>query len=80
VVLTDIYAASELPIEGISGKAVSERIKEINPCKKVDFVVKDSLIEHLLKILKPRDLVIMLGAGDITKISDGLAQELAKKN
>lgn len=76
VIITDIYAASEPPIEGVSGRNICERIKRRSPEKTVHFLPKQEIVEHILGIIKPNDLVIILGAGDIVKTGDELAQRL----
>jgi UDP-N-acetylmuramate--alanine ligase len=76
VIVTDIYAASEPPIEGITGMSIYERIKGHTPGKQLLFLPKPEIINHVLKILEPGDLVITLGAGDITKICDELVERL----
>jgi len=77
LIITDIYPAGESPIEGINGRSVYDKIKEYAPDKEALFLPKDEILAHILKIIKPRDLVITLGAGDIVKISDELAQRLS---
>lgn len=78
IIVTDIYSASELPLEGISGAFLAERIKENMPDKQVYYSLKDLISGHILRIIKPGDLVITLGAGDITKTCDDLAEQLRK--
>lgn len=76
VVITDIYAASEPPIPGISGQTIYEKVKERSPQKEVVFIPKGGIVMHVLEILKPGDVVVTLGAGDITKIGDELVEKL----
>jgi UDP-N-acetylmuramate--alanine ligase len=78
VILTDIYAASEPPIPGISGYGLYERLKKLSPDKPAVFLPKEKILEHILNIARPDDLIITLGAGDIVKISDELAASLKK--
>jgi len=80
VIVTDIYPANEPPLEGISGRAVYDKIKERTPDKQIYFLPKAEIAAHILKIVRPDDLVITLGAGDITKISDELAQRFKNKD
>ena len=80
VVVTDIYPASEPPIEGINGRAVFNKIKEDAANKDAIFLAKEEIVTHLLEIIKPDDTVIMLGAGDIVKICDDLVEELKRQN
>ena len=72
--VTDIYAAGESPIEGISAEKIVEKIQK-NSKKSAAYVPKDQMIPYLKKTVQQDDLVLFLGAGDITKISD----EFAKK-
>jgi UDP-N-acetylmuramate--alanine ligase len=78
VIITDIYSAGESPQEGITARALCNRIKEDAPGKTISFLPKEEIIENILKIISPGDLVITLGAGDITKISDELAAKLKR--
>jgi UDP-N-acetylmuramate--alanine ligase len=79
LIITDIYAASESPIEGVSAEILCDRIREVDKDKEVHFVPKDKIVEHILKIILPRDLVITLGAGDIVRVGDELAKRLKDK-
>jgi UDP-N-acetylmuramate--alanine ligase len=76
IIVTDIYAASEQPIEGVNAKSILDKIKKRLPDKEVHFVPKAEILEHVLKAIKHNDLVITLGAGDIVKVSDELAERL----
>lgn len=76
VLITDIYAASEQPLEGVTASCLCDKMKEYYPDKYIKFLSKDKLVPHILSIIKPLDLVITLGAGDITKTCDELAEEL----
>jgi len=67
VLLYKIYPARELPIQGITSKALSEAIKYDGVDSK-DFDDFDNLFFELLKIAKKDDIVLILGAGDIDKI------------
>ncbi|MBM3251711.1 MAG: UDP-N-acetylmuramate--L-alanine ligase [Candidatus Omnitrophica bacterium] len=79
LIITDIYAASEKPLPGITGKTLYDRIKLVNT-KEVNFLPKKDIVAHLLKIAKPGDLIMTLGAGDIGNLSDELLQRLKKTN
>lgn len=79
IVITDIYSASELPIDGINGMAVQQRIKEYFPDKEAIFLPKGEIVRYILNEIRPDDLVVTLGAGDIVKISDELAEGLKNK-
>jgi UDP-N-acetylmuramate--alanine ligase len=63
--ITEIYPASEKPIEGISALALFEEIKN-HGYREVFYVEnKEDIPETIVGNLKEGDLVIFLGAGDI---------------
>ncbi len=76
LIVTEIYPASELPIEGINSEFLCEKIKTYNPKKKVVFMPKAQVKAHLLDSIRPGDLVLTLGAGDIIKICDEMVEAL----
>jgi len=76
VVLTDIYAASETPIPGVTAQCIYDKIKQRHPGKEIVLLPKEQIAQHILTVMKPRDLVITLGAGDIVKVSESLAESL----
>lgn len=80
IVITDIYPASEPPIEGITGEYLSKRLKERLSNKKVYFFSKEKLAESILNIIRPNDLIVTLGAGDILKVNDELVKILKSQS
>ncbi|MDD4941602.1 MAG: UDP-N-acetylmuramate--L-alanine ligase [Candidatus Omnitrophica bacterium] len=78
VVLTDIYPASEPPVPGVDAGLVASAIRGYAPDKPVDVVPKHELMGYVRRIITSGDIVLMLGAGDITRISDELAVELSR--
>jgi UDP-N-acetylmuramate--alanine ligase len=79
IVLTDIYAASEAPIPGITGMSVFEEVKANDPNKQVEFLPKDAIADYLFSMISPGDVVVVFGAGDIVKVSDELAARLSDR-
>ncbi len=76
VYLLDIYPAGESPIDGINSKVLSENIKKFsNNCIYVDNI--DNLKQILLEQTKDGDLVITMGAGDVTKLSYQLGSNVS---
>lgn len=71
VIVTEIYSAHDPPIPGISHELVLQEIKDASttPCS---HVLRAGLPKFLETFLKPGDLCITLGAGDITKLSHEL--------
>ena len=79
VLVTEIYAASEIPLAGVSGRAVYEGIRASgHPA--VHFVEeKGALADTILEHLQEGDLVLTLGAGDIWKTGEDLLARLNGK-
>ncbi len=71
VIASDIHSAGEKAIEGIDGKKLAEEIKKKRP---VQFLAKEEL-GCIWQYLLPNDVVITLGAGDITKLGRKLCEE-----
>lgn len=66
--ITEVYSAAEPPIPGINGEALFNRIKELghSNCHYVSNV--SDLAEKIIPFLNERDLVITMGAGNITSV------------
>jgi UDP-N-acetylmuramate--alanine ligase len=80
LVVTDIYAAGEKAIPGISGEVLYEGIKK-HGHKDVTFIPdREKIIEHMLSILKEGDLMITLGAGDVWKLGEQIVERLKLRN
>jgi UDP-N-acetylmuramate--L-alanine ligase/undecaprenyldiphospho-muramoylpentapeptide beta-N-acetylglucosaminyltransferase/UDP-N-acetylenolpyruvoylglucosamine reductase len=74
LVLTDVYAASEPAIEGISGRTIFEAVKASGHSG-VEFEPELSHVaDRLLATARPGDVIAILGAGDIYKVADEVAR------
>ena len=70
VLLTDIYAASEEPIEGITAQALAEDIERFGH-RNVHYIgAIEEGAKAIAAVVQPGDLVLTLGAGSIWKVSD----------
>ena len=78
LIITDIYPASELPIPEVTAENLVKKIKDDFPRKRVHFVLKENIVEHIVKIIRPNDIVITLGAGDIVKTCEELVERIRK--
>jgi UDP-N-acetylmuramate--alanine ligase len=80
VVLTDIYAAGEAPIPGVSIERLLELTRARVPGRSVRLErAVAGLAERLAEGTCPGDLVITLGAGSITRVSHELAAILGAR-
>jgi UDP-N-acetylmuramate--alanine ligase len=79
--ITDIYAASEDPIEGVTSEALTSAIKRFGH-KEVSYIGGLENAATLLRdYVQPGDLVVTLGAGTVNRVSDqlvGLLKEQAQ--
>ena len=75
LILTDIYGACESPIAGISSEVLCDRIKQLTS-RQALYLNKEKILEHVIQNLRPGDLILTLGAGDIGRISDELVERL----
>ena len=77
--LTDIYPAGEHSIEGITSKALFQGIKEHGHKSVVHVSDFEGVIKHLLNEVRPGDVVLTLGAGDIWRVGTKLMQRLKER-
>jgi len=76
--ITEVYSANEEKIPKISGRLIVKRIKEKFDSD-VRFVSKKSDVPKLLlPALRPGDMVITMGAGDIHTVAKELSAQLKK--
>lgn len=75
VILTDIYAASEDPIEGVSSRLILDKVSNQHK----SYVPLEELAEVLLQKAEKGDIILMMGAGNIWRHSVKLAQMLEEK-
>lgn len=73
VVFMDVYGAGEEPIPGVSGKLLADAVCRSFPGRPVAFFPhRDEIINFTRSILKPGDLLITMGAGDVTDVGPEL--------
>jgi len=74
--LTDIYSAGEKPIPGISSSLILESF----PADKRETVTlssdRNAIIKEVIKSLRPRDVLVTLGAGDVYKIGEEILKKI----
>jgi UDP-N-acetylmuramate--alanine ligase len=80
VVLTDIYAASEEPLPGITVEALAASINTSRATPATVVPSVNDVPKALADIAQPGDLVITLGAGSIGGIARRLVEELEKRH
>src|SRR5712675_345504 len=73
VVLMDIYAAGEPPIPGITGQALADAIREAGHKSVVFHSSMQKGIEELLRVARPGDAILTIGAGNVSRAPGELA-------
>jgi UDP-N-acetylmuramate--alanine ligase len=78
VVVTDIYAAGQAPIEGVTGKLIVDAVLDAHPRTRLAWLPhREDVRSWLLHELRGGDLCLTLGAGDLTTLPDDLLVVLA---
>ncbi|CUB05885.1 UDP-N-acetylmuramate--L-alanine ligase [Marinomonas fungiae] len=75
LLLLDVYAAGEPPINGADSKSMCGSIRQRGALDPVHVGSEEDLRSILANVLRPNDLLITQGAGDIGAISKKLAAE-----
>jgi UDP-N-acetylmuramate--alanine ligase len=70
VIVTDVYGAGEDPLIGVTGKLVIDALVEAAPGKRAIYLPKRlDLAPFLAREVRAGDLILTLGAGDITMVA-----------
>jgi len=77
VFVTDVYAAGEPPLEGVSGELIVDAVRQQDPSRCVRYLPDRKEVPGALKqVALPGDLVLTLGAGNIRESGVEFAQSL----
>jgi UDP-N-acetylmuramate--alanine ligase len=78
VYVAPVYAAGEAPVEGVDAAHLVAGLKRRGHHAASEISGADALAVELSAVAKPDDIVVCLGAGDITKWAAGLADAIGK--
>jgi UDP-N-acetylmuramate--alanine ligase len=78
VVVTDVYAARERPVPGVSGRTVHDAARRAG-AEAVWVAQRAAVTERVAELVRPGDVVLTLGAGDITAVGPQLLERLRGK-
>jgi len=76
LVVTEIYAAGEDAIAGVSGESLYQAIKRKGHLDVEFMAEKDQIAKRLVEKLGAGDVALTLGAGDIYKVGEALVEAL----
>lgn len=73
LVITDVFGSDEQPIPGVTGKLLVDSLIEEGFNKKIAYIPKlPDVKDYLDANIRKGDIVILMGAGDITRVTDDL--------
>jgi len=72
LIVTEIYAASEERIEGVSGRLLADRVRSGGHGNVQFLATKEEVVRAVAEQARPGDMVVTLGAGDIYKVGEEL--------
>ncbi|HYD25854.1 MAG TPA: UDP-N-acetylmuramate--L-alanine ligase [Croceibacterium sp.] len=79
VFVAPVYPAGEAPIEGVSSAALVEGLRARGHRSVAEIDGPGELAERIAELVAPGDMIVCLGAGDITRWAAGLASEVAAR-
>lgn len=80
IVVLDVYAAREDPEPGVTGALIADAVRAARPDARVVFEPDPgAAVSRVLAILRPGDVALTLGAGDVTALAPRLVQELTAR-
>jgi UDP-N-acetylmuramate--alanine ligase len=81
LVLTDVYPAGEVPRPGITGKLVLDAVLDAHPRQRAAYMPRRAdVTAYLASALRPGDLCLTLGAGDLTAVPDEVLEQLTARD
>ena len=79
LVLTDVYAAGETPLPGISGRTILDAVRAATGQDVTYIPAREAVAAHLAALAQPGDIILTMGAGDIWKTGEELVALLEER-
>ena len=80
VVVTDVYPADEAPRPGVSGALVVRAVLDAHGRQPLAYMpTLDDVVAYLADRLRPGDICLTLGAGDLTTVPDRILERLRSR-
>ncbi|MDO9465145.1 MAG: UDP-N-acetylmuramate--L-alanine ligase [bacterium] len=76
VILTDVYSAGEAPIKGANTDIIFNAMKNNGYKNAVYIPDKSRILSYLSNTIEKGDIILCMGAGDISAVAEGLADKL----
>jgi UDP-N-acetylmuramate--alanine ligase len=77
LIITDIYAASERVIQGVDAAGLARGIRQQGHPDVSYMPGFEGIVDHLLSIARPSDVIITQGAGNVWKVGEAFLQRAA---
>jgi UDP-N-acetylmuramate--alanine ligase len=81
VIVTDIYhkGTGEQPIPGVTGESLAQKIKKYGNPRTTFIENTDDISAELLDLVKPGDIVLTMGAGNIDSVAREFVQRMGNE-
>ena len=76
LIVSSIYGAGEAPVEGVTAEKLARAIQAHGHCHVNYIPNKDEIVNALVELVRPNDIVITVGAGDIWQVGRALLDKL----
>jgi UDP-N-acetylmuramate--alanine ligase len=76
VLVLDIYAASEKPIEGVTAEALVDRMRQFGHRGAEYAGSNDAGVEMIVQGVEPGDMILTLGAGSVSQLGEKILEKL----
>lgn len=76
VLVLDIYAASEAPLDGVSSEALVERMRQFGHRGAVYAGSNEAGVDMIVQGVEPGDMILTLGAGSVSQLGDRILEAL----
>ncbi len=78
--LIDVFSAGEMPIPGVTSKMLADLVEKRHPGKEVHYIAdRLAVSEELARIVDEGDLLLTMGAGDVTTVGPEFISYLSSK-
>jgi UDP-N-acetylmuramate--alanine ligase len=79
IIVSDLYSAGEDPIEGVSAKTIISAIERQDGREVIYLPTKKEILNFLVRTVRPGDIVLTMGAGDIWNTGVELVARLKER-
>jgi UDP-N-acetylmuramate--alanine ligase len=77
LLITEVYAAGEAPIPAADGRAICRAVRSRGQVEPLFVARVEELAESLRDVIRDGDLIVTMGAGNISAVAHGLPAQLA---